>query len=142
MLHEATIHSNGVNGIHANGHTLDCHSDYEPRQADAAPLPGWRNAFPKFTHYIEWHDADGRKHGLTVRCDDRDELLDTLRCVKGATARGDAEPQAETPAEAQPDTQRCAIHSVDMARRWSKRTNGHYFAHKLADGSFCYGRAK
>ena len=38
------------------------------------------------------------------------------------------------------DTQLCVIHNINMMRRWSKRTNGHYFAHKLDDGGFCYGR--
>ena len=54
----------------------------------------------------------------------------------------DAAPQGETPAQSQPDVQRCAIHNVDMPRRWSKRTQRNYFAHKMADGSLCYSRVK
>ena len=51
--------------------------------------------------------------------------------------------QTEDASEAsQPDVQRCQIHKVDMLRRWSKRTQGHYFGHKTPDGGFCYGRAK
>ena len=152
MLEQNVIHHNGhLNGIHLNGVATPayarCPSDYPEVPAPEptpAPIPGWRNQFPTFTHYIEWRDSDGRKHGLTVRTDDRAELLDTLRSIKPAspTKTPTQEEGVKTPAETQPDVQRCAIHGVDMPHRWSKRTNGHYFAHKMADGSFCYGRAK
>ena len=72
-----------------------------------------------------------------------------LRMVKGMIrqakqkATESAPQQADGPSEAdQPDVQQCRIHKVDMIRRWSKRTQGHYFGHKLPGGDFCYGRER
>jgi hypothetical protein len=46
----------------------------------------------------------------------------------------------------QPQTQEervvCKIHGVEMERRVSRRTGGHYFSHKLADRELCFGRPK
>ena len=80
---------------------------------------------------------------MTIKTDDVDELFGIQKAVKHIVRQSkqkaeETSPQAETAAETQPDAQRCDIHNVDMPRRWSKRTGGHYFAHKLADGSFCY----
>ena len=139
-----------------NGHVTypPCESDYEPRPViDVTPrpaVPGWRSQWPEYTHNVSWVDSDSKQHSLTIRTDDLDELLATLttlkhviRASKAKAAEG--QPQAETPAATPApaeDTQRCVIHNVDMPRRWSKRTQGHYFGHKCADGSFCYGRTR
>ena len=148
MLHEATIHSNGIhtNGAHPAAH-LDCASDYEPAPATEAPPPKWRDAWPAYTHNVTWLDSDSKQHSLTIRTDDIHELFGVLKGLKhtiraSKQKAAESAPHTEAPQEAQPDTQRCAIHGVDMPRRWSKRTNGHYFGHKLADGGFCYGRSK
>ena len=36
----------------------------------------------------------------------------------------------------------CKIHGVEMERRVSKRTGGHYHAHKLPGQGLCFGRAQ
>ena len=152
MLNEFAADLNGrSDGHHTNSvHTQDyapCASDYGPAPAPEAPQPKWRDEFPKFTHNLSWCDSDGISHSMTVRSDDANELLAIIKGVKNIIraskqkAAGSA-PSSETPPDTQPDTQRCAIHGVDMPRRWSKRTNGHYFGHKLADGGLCYGRTK
>jgi hypothetical protein len=148
------------NGTHLNGNghvrMLHCESDYEPRPIDVTPKtpqPKWRDSWPEYTHNVNWLDSDSKQHSLTIRTDSIDELLATLtaikhviRASKAKTAEGStakplhSDPQG--PAADCPDVQRCAIHGTNMPRRWSKRTNGHYFGHKLSDGSFCYGRAK
>jgi len=148
MLMENGIHSNG---IHHHALTYPaCPIDYEamaPADTKARPEPQWRDQFPTFTHNVSWVDTDSKQHSLTIRGDDLDEMLATLAAVKHCIRASKAQAaekalQAETPAESQPDVQHCAVHGVDMPRRWSKRTNGHYFGHKLVDGSFCYGRAR
>jgi hypothetical protein len=143
------------NGIHSNGTAFTpCVSDYEPRpQEGTAPQPKWRDQFPMFTHNVSWVDTDSKQHSLTIRTDDADELFGILKAVKHivraskekaaeTTLHATQEPQEEVSAETQPDVMRCAIHGVDMPRRWSKRTNGHYFAHRLPNGDFCYGKVK
>jgi hypothetical protein len=89
---------------------------------------------------------------MTLRSDSLSGLMADLKLLKGMikAAKQQASeraPQQATQAEAeaasgpeQPDVQQCRIHKVDMIRRWSKRTNGHYFAHKAPGGNFCYGR--
>ena len=82
MLHEATIHSNGIS--HAPIYP-PCPSDYEPRLIDDTPkpvMPAWRSQWPEYTHNISWVDSDGKQHSLTIRTDDLDELLQTLTAVK------------------------------------------------------------
>ena len=151
-----TNHNGYMNGINGNSRMLHCESDYEERPViditPSKPAPGWRSQWPEYTHNVTWLDSDSKQHSLTIRTDDLDELLATLTTIKNviraskAAADGQqpaaaSQPQASTPAPAE-DTQRCEIHGVDMPRRWSKRTQGHYFGHQCADGSFCYGRAK
>jgi hypothetical protein len=139
------------NGNYLNGngtHVLDCPSDYEPAPiidvTPSAPKPAWRNDFPLFTHNLSWVDGDGCSHSLTLRSDDLPGLFADLKLLKGlirASREKAKEKHPDAPeAQAQPDTQHCSIHDVDMMRRWSKRTQGHYFGHKCSDGSFCYGK--
>jgi hypothetical protein len=145
MLTNGTAHHNG---IHLTSGYLPCASDYEPRPAiDVTPkpaVPGWRSRWPEYTHNVSWVDSDSKQHSLTIRTDDLDELLATLTAIKNVIRASKAKTAETTaqPAESQPDVQHCHLHGVDMPRRWSKRTNGHYFGHKLPDGCFCYGRAK
>ena len=150
MLEQNGIHSNGhLNGVATPAYP-ECPSDYEAAPApepQPAPLPGWRNQFPQYTHNVSWLDSDQKQHSLTIRTDDIHELFGVLKGLKNTiraskAKAAESQPQAEAPAEQQPDVQRCAIHGEDMPRRWSKRTQGHYFAHKLGDGSFCYGKAR
>ena len=111
-------------------------------------LPDWRSALAPYTHSLSWLDADGCNHSLTLRANTLEQLLSDLKLIKEgirtakAVARQQQQGATETATETQPYVQRCTIHDVDMLRRWSKRTNGHYFAHKLANGDFCYGRSK
>jgi hypothetical protein len=145
MLTTNGIHSNG-NGVHTTSSYPACSSDYEPAPIDATPkpaVPGWRSQWPEFTHNVSWVDSDSKQHSLTIRTDDLDELLQTLTAIKHVIRASkqrvaECQPQGEQPT----DAQRCEIHGVDMPRRWSKRTQGHYFGHKLADGGFCYGKAR
>jgi hypothetical protein len=117
------------------------------------PKSDWRQQWPEFTHNVSWVDTDSKQHSLTIRTDDLDELLATLTTVKnviraskakatssGAASEGQSQVTPATPQ--QPDTLHCSIHNIDMPRRWSRRTNGHYFAHATPDGGFCYGKRK
>jgi hypothetical protein len=145
MVATNSTHSNG-NGVHITSSYPACPSDYEPRPIDATPklaIPGWRSQWPEYTHNVTWADSDSKQHSLTIRTDDLDELLQTLTAIKHVirASKQQAAPAA-SPSEQPADTQRCEIHGVDMPRRWSKRTNGHYFGHKLSDGGFCYGKAR
>lgn len=150
MLHKDDVNFNGI-------HTLDCASDYEaidvtpftPREAK----PRWRDQHARFTEHVQWTDHEGVTHGLTIRSDSLPDLLSDLRLVKQmirASRKQHAESKTQSkqthdpvvpPAEV-PDEKHCDIHGERMVRRWSKRTAGHYFAHRVADGSFCYGRVK
>jgi hypothetical protein len=144
-----------LNGNHnSNGCTLVCESDYPV--IDVTPFtpskskPGWKEQHAAFTHHIQWVDAEGISHGLTLRSDSLQDLMRDLRLVKSMIKaakqkHAELQPKASEPqpqAQAEPDVQHCEIHNVDMPRRWSKRTRGHYFGHKCSDGSFCYGKAK
>ena len=148
MLANGAHHHNGS----INGHLLDCVSDYEERPVldvtPKSPRPGWKNAFPQYTHNLSWQDPDGCAHSMTLRSDSLSGLMADLKLLKGMIRQAkqkaaESKPQqAEGASESeQPDVQQCRIHKVDMIRRWSKRTNGHYFGHKLSNGDFCYGRA-
>jgi hypothetical protein len=154
MVANGTHHHNGGNGVHAAQLYAPCASDYEAIDVTpTVPKPAWRDEFPTFTHHLQWVDADGITHGLTLRSDDLQGLMSDLRMVKGMIRQAKQQaseraPQQATQAQAdgaseeeQPDVQHCRIHKADMIRRWSKRTQGHYFAHKAPDGNFCYGRA-
>ena len=147
MLANGTHHSNDIQTTTAYP---ACPSDYEAVAIDVTPRAGWHDQFPQFTHNVSWMDTDSKQHSLTIRCDDLDELLATLTAVKqtiraSKAKHTESQPGEQVPAqqaESQPDVLPCHIHGVNMPRRWSKRTNGHYFAHKLATGDFCYGKAK
>ena len=149
------------NGVHVTPSYPPCSSDYEPAPTthvtSKTPRTGWRDAFPPYTHNLSWVDADGLSHSMTLRSDDLQGLMADLRLLKCAIKQAkqqhaQSNPQLVTPAAlaasapkamgAQPDVMHCHIHGTSMARRWSKRTNGHYFAHKLPTGDFCYGKTK
>jgi hypothetical protein len=141
------------NGFHSNdnGHFLNCESDYEPAPLidvtpQTAPKPGWRDQQAAFTHHIQWIDADGISHGLTIRSDSLQDLMADLKMVKGMIKAAkqkarESQPAKQTESElnAETDVKRCPIHGIDMPRRFSKRNNGHFFAHTLPDNTFCYG---
>jgi hypothetical protein len=154
MLTNGIHHSNG-NGVHATQLYAACPSDYEAVAIDVtpqtAPKPGWRDQHAAFTHHIQWVDADGISHGLTLCSDSLQGLMADLKMVKGMIRQANekaresapakqAEPSPQVPGADVPDVQHCKIHAVDMVRRWSKRTQGHYFGHKLPNGDLCYGR--
>ena len=155
MLANGTYHHNG-DGVYTHELYPACPSDYEAIDITplpkAEPKPGWRDQHAAFTHHLQWADADGISHGLTLRSDSLQGLMADLRMVKGMIKAAkqkaaESQPQQAVQTQAdgareskQPDVQRCKIHAADMIRRWSKRTNGHYFGHKLSNGDFCYGR--
>jgi hypothetical protein len=157
MLSANGIGSNG-SGIHAQLYG-PCASDYEAVAIDvtpaAAPKPGWKDAFPQYTHNLSWVDSEGCSHSMTLRSDSLSDLMSDLKMLKNMIrqAKGKAResatqqdqqtsPDPQVQAANVPDVQRCEIHAVDMVRRWSKRTQGHYFGHKLPTGDFCYGRER
>ena len=136
-------HTNGT-----NGRRLECSSDYEEcPQIDViptAPTAQWRNEFPRFTHNLVWQDSSGISHSLTLRSDSLQDLLGDLKLVKSMIKA--AKEQHRTANPTQPVTQEekvvCKLHSVQMERRVSKRTGGHYHSHKLAGRDLCFGTAK
>ena len=147
------VSANGTHHNGTNGHYLNCASDYEPAPVidvtPAAPKPGWRDQFPTYTHNLSWVDSDSLSHSMTLRSDSLSDLMADLRLVKPMIrqskqkAAEHAPQQAEGASETeQSDVQQCRIHKVDMVRRWSKRTGGHYWAHKAPNGDFCYGRER
>jgi len=87
---------------------------------------------------------------MTLRSDSLPDLLADLKALKAMIKAAKAQHQSsrtESPSAAaddtqSPDTQRCAIHNIDMPRRISRRTGGSYFSHVLPDNSLCYGRPK
>ena len=113
---------------------------------DPTSQPGWRGQLAPYTHCLQWVDAHGCSHSLTLRADTLEALLADLKLVKQGIritkqkATEHRDPQV--PAVETPDVMRCEIHGVDMPRRWSKRTSGSYFAHKLPNDNFCYGKAR
>jgi hypothetical protein len=140
--------ANGVhhsNGVHHTPTYPSCPSDYEavtPADTAPRPEPRWRAQFPQYTHNVSWLDSDNKQHSLTVRTDDLDELLSILTAVKRAIRASKAKSHGVTQEEQPEDTLRCEIHNATMIRRWSRRTNGTYFSHRMQDGSLCYGRPK
>jgi hypothetical protein len=152
---ESYLHSG--DGVYSREAYPACPSDYEAIDVTPMPAkeakPGWRDAFPAFTHNMSWVDGDGCSHSMTLRSDSLADLMNDLKLLKSIIKQSKAQAAAKAPQQttqtqaeaasepAQPDTQRCKLHAVDMVRRWSKRTQGHYFAHQAPDGNFCYGRA-
>jgi hypothetical protein len=146
MLADRTHHHNG-----ANGHLLDCPSDYPaidvtPMPTAPTPKPGWRDQHAAFTHHIQWVDADGISHGLTLRSDSLQGLMADLKMVKGMIRQAKQKASESTPQQAEtpvPDSDipACRIHNVAMERRTSKRTGGIYFSHRLPGSKeLCFGR--
>jgi len=141
------MNSNGhVNGT--NGHVLVCSSDYEERSAvidvtPTAPRPGWRDQFPTFTHNLSWVDSDGCGHSFTLRSDSLVDLMADIKAMKALIKASKAQHQAQQP-ETQPEHVVCKIHGVEMERRVSKKTGGHYHCHRLAGSGndLCFGREK
>ena len=138
-----TNHNGYVNG---NSRMLDCASDYEAVTIDVTPskpTPKWPDHLAPYTHCLQWSDSDGCSHSMTLRADTLEQLLADLKLIKQgikiakkkAKAVG-ADAGTEGTQQEGEDTQLCVIHNINMMRRWSKRTNGHYFAHKLDDGGF------
>ena len=151
MIAQNAFHHNG-DGIYSRQLYPSCPSDYEAAPVidvvPTAPKPGWHDAFPAFTHNLSWIDGEGCSHSMTLRSDSLSGLMADLKLLKGMIRQAKQKAAKSQPAQAdaaseseQPDVQQCRIHKVDMIRRWSKRTNGHYFAHKAPDGNFCYGLA-
>lgn len=148
MIAQADIHSNGNSNVPVSDFA-PCASDYEPPPAYDAPMPGWRDQHPKYVHHVEWLDSDNRKHGLTVRTDDYDEFVATLRVVKAASqpqSPAEAEQQAddvpEPDAEEKPASKPCPVHPYDLMYRRPSKHGGHFYSHRLDDGSWCNGKAK
>lgn len=136
------ITTNGahLNGVHVSNLWPPCPSDYEPAPANIpAKQTGWRDQFPAFTHNLSWVDADGLSHSMTLRSDSLQDLMADLKLLKNAIKQS-RQQHAEAPLDAESDVKRCAIHGVDMPRRFSKRNQGHFFGHVLPDNTFCYGR--
>ena len=121
---------------------LDCASDYEERPIiDVTPHPKWRDQLAPYTHTLQWVDADGCSHSMTLRNDTLQGLLDDLKLIKSGIQQCKAKARQENP-DMPPDTMLCDVHNAYMERRYSKRTGGHYFAHKVENGEFCYGKSQ
>ena len=142
-----TVNGTNHNGcLSTTGHMLDCPSDHPiiditPCQAKA----GWRSQFAVFTHNLSWVDSDGVSHSLTLRSDSLPDLMADIKTMKSLIRQSKAQHQAKNPA-AQPETQPerviCKIHNVEMERRVSKHTGGHYHCHRLAGNDLCFGRER
>ena len=143
-----------VNGIHSNGHMsngnvtyLPCSSDYEERPTidvvAREPKPGWHDQNPRFVHSLTWTDADGVGHMLVLRSDDLQALFGDIKMVKSMIKRSKEKAKEKQPEAQQEQTQPehvvCKIHGVQMERRVSKRTGGHYFSHRIGT-ELCFGK--
>ena len=147
MLSANDLHLNGhVNGT--NGHALECSSDYEPRPAiditPSKPTPQWRNEFPQFTHNLSWLDSDGINHSMTLRSDSLQALMADLKLLKSMVQQAKQKHADANPTQpaTQPEKVLCKLHNIEMERRVSKRTGGHYHCHKLAGRDLCFGKPK
>jgi hypothetical protein len=130
MIDDATNIYNGNGHVHM----LDCPSDYEPRPAidivPSKPSPKWRDQLAPYTHSLSWSDSDGCQHALTLRSDSLSDLMVDLKLLKGMIRASKARATVvashpESPTE-MGDVPVCKIHGVQMERRVSKRTSGHY----------------
>ena len=147
MLSPTGTAFNGTNGC---GTHLPCASDYEPAPildtTLTAPTPKWRDDFPLFTHNISWLDSDGISHSLTLRSDDLQALFADLRLLKSMIRASRQKAPVDNPGKPQQNTEHervvCKIHNVEMERRVSKRSGGHYFSHRLVGNDLCFGKEK
>lgn len=142
------------NGAYSNGHVTPWAQNGPVSQSqtpvtDCEPQPGWHSQLAKFTHTLNWVDLDGCGHALTIRADGLQELLNDLKLVKAGIRQakqkaqlGEPKRQGTTQEEPHADVLECSIHHATMVRRWSKRTQGSYFSHRLPDCSICYGRER
>jgi hypothetical protein len=145
MLAANGISSN--NGVHAQLYA-PCPSDYETAPIDVtptAPRPGWKDAFPQYTHNLSWVDSEGCSHSMTLRSDSLSDLMNDLRLLKSMIrqAKGKARESAPQQAAPEPDSDvpPCPIHGASMERRTSKRTGGIYFSHRMpGTKELCFGR--
>ena len=137
------------NGISGNGHVthLVCESDYEdvPYTPALPAKPDWTGQLSVYTHNLSWMDADQCQHSLTIRADDLQTLLSDLKLIKEGIRRAkqkaaDAKPEASD-GQTQPERVVCKIHGIEMERRVSKRTGGHYHCHRLGN-DLCFGWEK
>ena len=143
MLAQNGIHSNGLNGKVSH---LPCPSDHELAPIDvtlSTPTPQWRKEFPKFTHNINWLDSDGINHSMTLRSDSLQSLMADLKLLKGMIRQAKEKHNTVNPTQSQTQEERvvCKVHGVEMERRVSKRTGGHYHSHKMGN-DLCFGRPK
>ena len=67
-----------------------------------------------------------------------------LKLLKGMIKAAKQKHADANPAQSktQPEKVMCQIHGVEMERRVTKRTGGHYHAHKLPGQGLCFGRAQ
>jgi len=137
-------HLNGSHNGQAKVAYLPCESDYPVIDVVAKPAtPKWRDQYPLFTHNLSWQDSDGCNHSLTLRSDSITDLLSDLKMIKTGIRQAKAKAAESQPQEAtQPERVVCKIHHVEMERRVSKRTGGHYHCHRLAGNELCFGREK
>ena len=149
------------NGIHPNGVAhLDCASDYEPAPTPdptPQPQPGWRSQYPTFTHHVQWVDGDQKQHGLTIRSDDADEIFAVLKALKHIIRKSKEKASAEAPAavadvghdaapepdaDDKPASKPCPLHPHSLAYRRESKHGGHFYSHRLPEGSWCNGKAR
>ena len=146
MISATDLHLNG-NGVNPKVAYLPCSSDHEERPAiditPTAPTPQWRNEFPQFTHNLSWQDSDGISHSMTLRSDSLQDLMADLKLLKAMIRQANEQHSSANPSqpETQPEHVSCKIHGVQMERRVSKRTQGHYFSHRIGS-ELCFGRPK
>ena len=150
MLAQNGTHLNGVNA-HVNGKVayLPCSIRDHP-VIDIVPTtpktsrPRWRDELAPYTHTLQWLDADGHSHSMTLRSDSLQDLLGDLKLLKSMVKQAKQKHTDANPAQSktQPEKVMCPIHNLEMERRVSKRTGGHYHSHRLPGNDLCFGRAK
>lgn len=138
---------NGYNG-NGDSHILQCSSDYENRPVidilPSKPSPKWRDQLAPVTWSMSYIDSSNISHSVTLRGDSEEEVLEMVKpLVAGIRkAKGNAKKEQQQD-NTQPESVVCKIHSVQMERRVSKRTGGHYHCHRMPDGKdLCFGREK
>ena len=134
-----------------NGHFLACPSDYEPAPTiPTQPVSRREGSLDPYMLNLGWHDNDGIVYSLTIRGQERDQVMADAKffkavarahMAKGKVAAAVANPDAPQ-GQTQPEHVVCKIHGVEMERRVSKRTQGHYHAHRLGPRDLCFGRIK
>lgn len=134
-----------------NGHQLlECASDHPPRPVIPAQPRGRREGhLDAFTLNLGWHDNDGITYSLTIRGEERDQVMADAKFFKAVAkahmAKGKVAAAVAKPDDLEVPAIVCKIHGVEMQRRISKRSGGHYFSHALPGGgpnnkNLCFGR--